>query len=109
MEPKQPNVTVALIKGDADRATREMLLGHVPTLRALTDEAMAAALADLYHRGAEAGTERANEVLQELGGWIGKLVAAHQRKDALEVFATLEAFIASRCVIKGGPSPTRVN
>ena len=45
MDPNQPNVTVALVKSDADRATEAMLLESVPTLRTLTDEAMAAALA----------------------------------------------------------------
>lgn len=106
MDTNQPNVTVALVKSDADRATEAKLIKHVPALRAMTDEAMAAALADLYHLGAEAGAERANEVMKELGGWLARLVAAHQRKDAGEIVAILDEFIAERCLIKGGPAPT---
>lgn len=106
MDTNQPNVTVALVKSDADRATEAMLLESVPTLRTLTDEAMAAALADLYHRGAEAGAEKATEVMKELGGWLARLVAAHQRKDVGEIVVILDEFIAERCVIKGGPAPT---
>ncbi len=106
MDPNQPNVTVALVKGDADRATEAMLLESVPTLRAMTDEAMAAALADLYHCGAEAGAERANGVMKELVGWLARLVAAHQRNDVGEVVVILDEFIAERCVITGGPTPT---
>ena len=106
METKQPAVTVALVKSDADRAIEAMFLESVPTLRTLTDEAMGAALADLYHRGAEAGAERATDVMKELGGWLARLVAAHQSMDAAGVVAILDEFIAARCVIKGGPAPT---
>ncbi len=102
MDIKQPAVTVALVKSDADRAIEATLIKHVPALRAMTDEAMAAALADLYHCGAE----RANEVMKELGGWLARLVAAHQSTDAAGVVAILDEFIAARCVIKGGPTPT---
>lgn len=106
MDTKQPAVTVALVKSDADRAIEAKLIKHVPALRAMTDEAMAAALADLYHCGAEAGAERATEVMKELGGWLARLVAAHQSTDAAGVVAILDEFIAARCVIKGGPTPT---
>lgn len=106
MDTNQPNVTVALVKSDADRAIEAMLLESVPTLRTLTDDAMGAALADLYHRGAEAGAERATAVMKELGGWLARLVAARQRKDAGEIVAILDEFIAERCLIEGGPAPT---
>ena len=106
MPPKKTNVTVSLIEGDADRATREMILATLPALRAKSDDEMADALYDLYRMGAQAGAESAEKVLQEMGGWLSKLVVAHQRQDAQNVIAILDAFVAERCVIKGGPSPT---
>ncbi len=106
MTPQKTNVTVSLIEGDADRATREMILTTIPALRATSDDEMADALYELYRLGAQVAAKSAEEVLQELGDLITKLVVAHQRQDTQQIVSILDDFVAARCVIKGGPSPT---
>lgn len=109
MDPNQPNVTVALVKSDADRAGAQFLQ-YIPALRSMTDDAMADALADLYLTGSRAGAKaaikEAKNVTQDMGRWLARLAAAHQRKDAGEIAVILEEFIAERCVITGDPTPT---
>jgi len=86
--------------------SRQHLRDSLPLLRTLPDDAAVAALEALYYLGAEAGIESAQAVVAELGDWLTRLVVARQKQDAEAVCALVDAFIAARCTIKGGPAPT---
>lgn len=98
-----PEITVTPIH---DAEGLQHLRNALPGLRAMSDDEAAEALAELYGLGYSSGAEAAEKVMKEMGEWISRLVLAHTKKDALEVKAILDEFVAARCVVKGGPNPT---
>lgn len=84
----------------------QLLRDALPALRAMNDDQAVDALVDLYELGFSGGAEAAEKVMKEMGEWMARLVLAHTKKDALEVKAILDEFVAARCVVKGGPNPT---
>lgn len=82
------------------------LRNALPGLRAMNDDEAVDALLELYGLGYSSGAKAAEKVMKEMGEWMARLVLAHTKKDALEVNAILDEFVAARCVVKGGPNPT---
>ena len=85
---------------------RKHLTGALPALRTMDDESAVNALVELYDLGVEAGVESGMTAMKDMAQWLSRIIAAHIKQDALEVKAILDEFIADRCVIKGGPTPT---
>lgn len=93
----------------SETGARDHLLAALPTLRTLPDIEAVDALVELYEMGATAGAEKTGAVVKELGEWISRLVIAHVNRNAQDVAAVLDEFIAAHIVIKGGPNPTVPN
>lgn len=98
----EPNVKTFI----ADTGARRHLFEVLSMLRTMPDTEAVDALEELYRMGAESGAEQATKAIQDLGGWLVKLIAARQQNDAAGIVTILDEFIAERCFIKGGPAPT---
>ena len=78
----------------------------LPALRALDDTRAVDALIHLYDLGVQAGVESSQKAIQDAGGWLAKIVAAHVRKDAAGLHAVLNAFVETHCIVTGDPAPS---
>lgn len=87
---------------DARRHLHEAL----PALRVLDDTRAVDALVHLYDLGVQAGVESSQKAMQDIGGWLAKIVAAHVKADAAGLHAVLNAFVETHCIVTGGPAPS---
>jgi len=91
---------------DESKGIEDSIAAVVLVLRDMDDESATAALKQLYEIAFENAFEASNGVVNDMASDLVKIVTARISGQTEDVLAAVDAFLAARCIVKGGPAPT---
>ena len=91
---------------DESKGIEDSIAAVLPVLRGMDDEAATAALKRLYEIAFEKAFKASSGMIEDMASDLAKIVTARISGQTEDVLAAVDAFLAARCIVKGGPAPT---